>query len=1021
MTVALTDRQQKLCSKQVRMIGCVSHCHPRLLAMAVFAVITAEELGTQSAWAKTTTSLMLPQLAPAQLMQPQLATQAPPIQNLPIPSTNQSTSQNTQNTQNARQSAGQVAQRTDRLKPPTPKAIAPASERLTMDEIELRLMAARAEESYYEDQKRFTHKSTDVALGIGTANAPVSRIDDNTTPLGLDASAITKLPTLESAIQAYGETVPVVDQPTPTSDASKDVNVGIDPNAYLPTYAAKDSDPDSNNQMDDSQQTQLKRPNLVKRLYNRLFNDGVDGLARLEVTIYQVDDSEEGKYEVDGSQEPYANIKAALSDIKQETSLDFRTAAPRLREAAEAAARAVGYYGTEFRLVNHGAGKIDVIIESLGDPVTVASQVVEIRGAGADNEHFVAAKDAALPKTQDLFHHGEYTKSKQAIDDLRWQHGFFEGRWLNEYVDVILPDNTADVNLVYDTGSQYSFDEVVFFTVDPDTGELTADPAKLPVDIKLLQKMVTFDAGDAYDRSKVSALSGELLTTRYFNAANVDTVLPNLALVQGGKNEGLNFEQIDKGETAQTPTDEQATAQDSVTVVLDEQAGITAEIEPIDFSPSQEIIEKLDLVTNKAQRLYDSPDNRVLSGESAPPTSLLGKVSHAVSNLVKAILPDESKDEAGEITEGAARAELAGRKTPDDVYRSKKVPLYVFVLADKPRDVKLGVGYGSDTGVRVTGRFEHNLLNRQGYQAGMQVSGSRVEKTATAYLSRPLRHPNNDKLIANVTYQEKEIDQGSGEYELSSRSLVTGLSRNIVRPSGWNRTYSIRYRLDELDTNAPRHTWVNLPVQFAENRPTQEALLLGYGMSKTVADNLANPLRGFRQSYSLDVGVGGVVSDTNMAIARMGLGWMYSFGDNRYGFDRAHQVIAKLDLGYIWADNFDAVPYKLRFFAGGDQSLRGYNYESLSPVSPSGYLTGGQSLAIGSLEYNYEVKEGLRAAIFGDVGGAYDKNFGGDTKIGAGVGLRWASPVGSVRADIATGVGEKGTPIKLHFMIGIPF
>lgn len=158
-----------------------------------------------------------------------------------------------------------------------------------------------------------------------------------------------------------------------------------------------------------------------------------------------------------------------------------------------------------------------------------------------------------------------------------------------------------------------------------------------------------------------------------------------------------------------------------------------------------------------------------------------------------------------------------------------------------------------------------------------------------------------------------------------------------------------------------------------------------------------------------------------MAIVRADLGGVYSFGDNAYGKNRAHQLVGGVNLGYLWADDFSAVPYKLRFFAGGDRSIRGYNHESLSPFSDKGYLLGGQVLAVASGEYNYEVLEGLRLAAFADVGSAYDKQFSNDTKVGAGLGLRWASPVGQVRVDVATGVGEVDHPIKLHFFIGTPF
>jgi translocation and assembly module TamA len=137
------------------------------------------------------------------------------------------------------------------------------------------------------------------------------------------------------------------------------------------------------------------------------------------------------------------------------------------------------------------------------------------------------------------------------------------------------------------------------------------------------------------------------------------------------------------------------------------------------------------------------------------------------------------------------------------------------------------------------------------------------------------------------------------------------------------------------------------------------------------------------------------------------------------GDNADHQFVGRGDLGYIVTDDFDGVPYNLRYFAGGDQSVRGYDYESLSPEE-DGLLLGGQVLAVGSLEYNYQFRDGWRAAVFADAGNAYDENFSNETKYGVGVGVRWASPVGPIRVDVAAGVSEDSVPIRLHFFIGPP-
>lgn len=816
---------------------------------------------------------------------------------------------------------------------------------------------------------------------LPSAVLPISRIDGVQTPVGLDR-------------QAADEMIAVLSQSTEFDlSALSELSKLGDQELILLDEPKKDG--------------------AVRRLYNRLFNDGVGKVPRLKVHLYQAKQAggePESISKNQQKQEPYANMKAVLENVTQESVTDFKGSLPRLRQEVLAAARAVGYYDVDFRLVRHQAGEVNLIIDRLGEPVRVDNRALEVRGDGADNQAYRAVLDANILQAGDVFDHGKYEASKSAIESISGEQGFLDGKWLNNSVDVVLPDNIADVSLIYDTGVQYQFDEVVFITIDPATGELTADPDKLPVKAELLQKLLTFQMGDAYNRQAVRDLSNDLLATGYFNATNTEVIFPDHS---ASANTGVNFENTAK----------ESKPDESVSETVDLGDGVTADIAPIEFSASEAIKDKLALITQKADRLYNLPDDRLLAidGANQKSTTILGKISDAIGSVVKAILPDESKDNLFELPEGMQRPELANKKTAAQVFADKKVPLYIFVMADKPRDAHLGVGWGSDSGARFVSKFEHNLINKDGYQAGAELRLSENKQGVKLYASKPLSHPLNDKLQASLSYNHEVFGQSLGGFDLSSQTLEQGISRNIINKNGWNRSYSLRYRLDELKTKADPSTWQDLPVNFLNGTPKQQALLAGFAMHKTVADNLVNPMRGYRQYYSLEAGIGGLATDTDMAIAKAGVSGVHSFGDNAYGKDRAHQVSASLQGGYIWAKDFNAVPYKLRFFAGGDQSVRGYNYNSLSPVSDNGYLTGGQALAVGSAEYSYELMKDFRLAVFADMGGAYDRTFSNDTKIGAGVGIRWASPVGQVRADIATGVKEQDTQIKLHFFIGSPF
>ena len=107
----------------------------------------------------------------------------------------------------------------------------------------------------------------------------------------------------------------------------------------------------------------------------------------------------------------------------------------------------------------------------------------------------------------------------------------------------------------------------------------------------------------------------------------------------------------------------------------------------------------------------------------------------------------------------------------------------------------------------------------------------------------------------------------------------------------------------------------------------------------------------------------------------------------------------------------------MRFFAGGDQSIRGFGYRNLAPKDEEGELTGGRYLAVVSAEYSYPVADEWRAAVFIDAGNAANK-FNNNIATGAGVGAIWQSPVGPVRIYVARGHNDEENTWRLHLLMG---
>ena len=116
-------------------------------------------------------------------------------------------------------------------------------------------------------------------------------------------------------------------------------------------------------------------------------------------------------------------------------------------------------------------------------------------------------------------------------------------------------------------------------------------------------------------------------------------------------------------------------------------------------------------------------------------------------------------------------------------------------------------------------------------------------------------------------------------------------------------------------------------------------------------------------------------------------------------------------------DNFDALPPELRFFAGGDRSVRGFDYQAIGETNSEGDVIGGEYLTVLSAEYEHYFLDNWGAAVFVDAGDAYSSEL--DANVGAGIGVRWRSPVGLVRLDVAVPlVTDLEDGVRLHIVIG---
>ena len=700
---------------------------------------------------------------------------------------------------------------------------------------------------------------------------------------------------------------------------------------------------------------ELQEPSFFKRwLYkirpSRQLNTAKVPRIRADVDISTVNSTQVAdKDYTEALENLKTNIKGKLSTFTQESFSDFPSALPQLRTMSNQAAQAVGFYNAKFKFEKVSDARVRVSVTP-NAAVRIEQQNIEFSGAGENQPQFQVIRILPDQDVDDIFNHGLYEKTKTRIRDAASNNGFFDGYWRLHDVKVAQPQDTADINLRYETGERYKLGAVEF---------RMSDPAKpFPLDLDVLQSMVSWQDGADYTFWRVNGLANNLTNSRYFNYTLVDAVRP-----------------------------------DPIELPLELPPDIQALVD-------QQKLSERDATT---QGKKTEPSSKEVTQSVVDETQFAGKAdSENNPNLRQLRMQQEDKQTEDERLKLQAREE-------------KKIPVIVTLNADQLNSAEVGAGYGTDTGVRVRGQYRRAIVNRRGHSFDANLEVSKIRQSVDGRYNIPYKHPLNDYISLVAGYEREErnnVAQGNG---LMIESAVGGADRIIKKPLGrWQHTFGVRYRLDRI-TQDGIVDFDQIPDAFLANaNEQQQSLLAGYEASLTSTDKRLNPSKGFKQTYKVELGSETLLSDADMAILNASWRFIYSLGENDN-----HQFVGRGDLGYIVTNDFTKVPYNLRYFTGGDQTIRGFDYKSLSPQL-DGFKIGGQALAVGSLEYNYQFKEGWRAAVFTDVGNAYDQDFKTPTAYGVGLGVRWASPIGPIRIDVASGISDDDHPIRIHFFIGSP-
>ena len=317
------------------------------------------------------------------------------------------------------------------------------------------------------------------------------------------------------------------------------------------------------------------------------------------------------------------------------------------------------------------------------------------------------------------------------------------------------------------------------------------------------------------------------------------------------------------------------------------------------------------------------------------------------------------------------------------------VPISVQLVPAKQSIYTYGLSFGTDSGAGVRAGLDRRWVNSRGHKLRSGAEFSQRRKSLAISYDMPRADKFRTTYGLNLSYLDEETD--------TSRSKLARLSAGLAREKNdWRQSLALQWLSGDFEVGG----------QDGSSTLFYPELIL----YKRQADDVLYPREGYAITISARAGAEALLSDTSFANANVEARYIHSLSEQT-------RLLARTSFGAVYAGDFDALPPELRFFAGGDRSLRGYGYQELGPVNDAGLVSGGKYLAVISGEYEYALNETWAVAGFADVGNAFDAQ-NSDLKTGIGAGLRWRSPVGVVRIDVAAAIDEVGTPLRLHLIIG---
>ena len=342
--------------------------------------------------------------------------------------------------------------------------------------------------------------------------------------------------------------------------------------------------------------------------------------------------------------------------------------------------------------------------------------------------------------------------------------------------------------------------------------------------------------------------------------------------------------------------------------------------------------------------------------------------------------------------------ETIGVSAPPDTAHPQAVPVRINLRERSLHQITLGLGVSDTAGPRVTLEHLHQRFAGQPWQGKSKLQVGRTERLVSLDLtSYPVPGPHRNLLSGTLTQTE------AGGLLVNSERVRAG------RTEDGERIERLIY--------AEWQRAMTQPISTGQITDDTSSITLNYQWVWRDLDHPILPTQGY--SVSAEAGFGRSFH-TETDSGYFGRGLMRVTGYWPLGKSWFSQ--GRIQAGQVMSLDSTTVPYTLLFRAGGDDSVRGYGYQSLGPNAADGTSIGGRVLATTSFEVGRPFTRNTPAwwwVVFHDAGQAA-LNWQQYVPVhGYGLGVRWRSPVGPLRIDVAW--AEETQRVRLHFNVGITF